>query len=62
MNDLPIARGESYVTYEDSSIVVAAPGLLANDTDVEPDSLTTALATAPAHGSAVIEPPESGNL
>ena len=36
---------------EDTLFTVAAPGILANDTDVEHDPLTVSLVTIPAHGT-----------
>ena len=36
---------------QDSSLVVAAPGVLANDSDVEGDVMTVAATTLPAHGN-----------
>ncbi|MEZ6150590.1 MAG: Ig-like domain-containing protein [Pirellulaceae bacterium] len=34
-NDAPVANGDTYTTDEDSVLTVAAPGVLANDTDVD---------------------------
>ena len=36
---------------EDTTLTVAAPGVLANDTDVDGDALTAALVTGPANGT-----------
>ena len=46
----PVSGGDSYSTNEDVVLNVAAPGLLANDTDVDADPLTAALVSGPAHG------------
>ncbi len=54
VNDPPVARNESYATNEDTALSVAAPGLLANDTDIEGSPLTAAVVTAPAHGTVTI--------
>ena len=50
-NDRPAAAGDSYTTDEDAALMVAAPGVLANDTDADGDALTAARATGPAHGT-----------
>ena len=49
-NDAPVAEPDSYTTPEDQALVVAAPGLLANDTDAESDTLSASLVTSPQHG------------
>ena len=40
VNDAPVAVDDTGSTDEDTALVVAAPGVLTNDTDVEGDSLT----------------------
>ena len=47
----PVAADDSYATDEDTPLTVAAPGVLANDTDVDGDTLTAVLVTGPAHGT-----------
>ena len=42
---------DSYTTTQDTALVVAAPGVLANDTDPNGDALTAVLVTNPAHGT-----------
>ncbi len=51
VNDLPVAQGENFTTNEDTPLVIAAPGILANDTDVDGDTLTAILVTAPIRGT-----------
>jgi VCBS repeat-containing protein len=51
VNDAPVARDDSYSTDEDTTLTVAAPGVLANDTDVEGDLLTAVRGTGPSHGT-----------
>jgi large repetitive protein len=51
VNDAPAAAADSYTVAEDSTLTVAAPGVLANDTDVDGDPLTAVLAAGPAHGT-----------
>lgn len=52
VNDPPVAMNDgTYTTFEDTALVVAAPGVLANDTDVDSALLSAALFTGPAHGA-----------
>ena len=51
VNDFPTANNDSYTVAEDSVLTVAAPGVLANDSDVDGDSLTATLVTSTTHGS-----------
>ncbi len=51
VNDPPVAVNDSYTTPEDTQLVIAAPGVLANDSDVDgPFPLTAMLVTSPSHG------------
>src|SRR5262249_28876582 len=52
----PAAADDSYSTSEDTTLNVAAPGVLGNDTDVDSPSLTAILVTGPAHGSLTFHP------
>ncbi|HHW84574.1 MAG TPA: ExeM/NucH family extracellular endonuclease, partial [Actinomycetales bacterium] len=40
VNDAPVALADTYSTDQDTDLVVAAPGVLGNDTDVDEDALT----------------------
>ncbi len=51
INDAPVAVNDSYSTNEDTPLSLAAAGVLANDTDVDGDSLTVLLVSGPANGS-----------
>jgi VCBS repeat-containing protein len=51
VNDVPVAVGENYSTNEDSNLTIAAPGVLANDSDLESTLLSAAVVTAPLHGT-----------
>ena len=51
VNDAPVAANDSYTTPEDTALSVAAAGALGNDSDVDGDLLTAALAIGPSHGS-----------
>ena len=55
VNDTPAGLPERYNIDEDVPLNVAAPGVLANDTDVESgQSLQAILETGPAHGTLVL--------
>ena len=43
-------------TIEDTELTIAAPGVLANDYDIDGDPLTAALVMGPAYGQAVLYP------
>ncbi len=52
VNDPPVATADGpYSTLEGVSLTLPAPGLLANDTDVEGDPLTAVKTANPAHGT-----------
>src|SRR5881396_1756841 len=51
VNDAPLANDDSYATDEDTPLTVAAPGVLANDTDVDGNILTAALVSGPSQGT-----------
>lgn len=49
--DAPTAANDAYATDEDTPLNVAAPGVLANDTDPEGSPLTAVLVSGPAHAT-----------
>src|ERR1043166_9665528 len=51
VNDPPLAQNDSYTIHEDTELLVPAPGVLANDSDVDGDSLSAILVSGPAHGT-----------
>ena len=51
VNDPPVAQANAYSVNEDATLTVSAPGVLANDTDVENDALTAVLVAGPAHAA-----------
>ncbi|MFE7506640.1 LamG-like jellyroll fold domain-containing protein [Promicromonospora sp. NPDC057488] len=53
-NTAPVGAADAYGTVEDKALEVAAPGLLANDTDLDGDDLTATGLTQPAHGDVVL--------
>ncbi len=54
VNDAPVASDDAYVATEDTPLVVAAAGVLGNDSDVDGDALTAAIVTDAAHGTVVL--------
>jgi VCBS repeat-containing protein len=55
-NTAPSGTNDSYSVGRGGVVSVPAPGVLANDTDVEGSTLTAAIATDPAHGSIFLSP------
>ena len=53
---VPLANNDAYSVNEDTTLAVAAPGVLANDTNVDGDGLTAILVSGPAHGSVALNP------
>jgi VCBS repeat-containing protein len=51
VNDAPVATDETYSVNEDTPLTVAAPGVLANDTDVDNEPLTALRVSGPTHGT-----------
>jgi len=50
VNDTPAALDDSFEMASGETLVVSAPGILANDSDLDGDSLTAVLDIGPAHG------------
>ncbi len=53
-NSAPLAGNDNYTVIEGNELLVAAPGLLANDTDAEGDALSVVPVSAPAHGQLIL--------
>jgi hypothetical protein len=49
-NKAPVANNDSYSANVNTTLTVAAPGVLANDTDQNGDSLTAVLVGNVSHG------------
>jgi Tol biopolymer transport system component len=47
----PLAASDTYTAAQDTPLTVAAPGVLANDSDPEGDPLSAQLVSGPAHGT-----------
>ena len=52
VDDPPVAVGDAYSTAEDTTLNVPAPGVLANDTDIDSPTLTAELVTPPTQAAA----------
>src|SRR5690606_12118919 len=52
VNDAPEASDDAFTVDEGATLNVAAPGVLANDTDAENDALSAVLVAGPAHAAA----------
>ncbi len=50
-NRVPVAVPDAYTTPAGQALVVAAPGVLANDFDLDGDAVSFALVQSPAHGA-----------
>jgi len=53
-NEAPVANDDSFTTAEDTTLTIAAPGVLANDSDPDGNPLTAVSATQPQHGSVTL--------
>lgn len=57
LNALPVAGNDAYTHYgSDTALVVAAPGVLGNDTDAENDSLAVEVVRGPGNGTVTLNP------
>lgn len=55
-NTAPVAGNDSYSTAQGSALMVAAPGVLGNDSDADVNSLTAMLVANPANGALSLNP------
>ena len=51
INDPPVAENDYYWTNEDEDLIVDAPGVLKNDSDIDSSSLSAILISTTGHGS-----------
>ena len=53
VNDPPVANNDNYATNSNTTLNVAVPGVLSNDTDIDSSTLTSVLVagSGPSHGS-----------
>ena len=53
--NMPTAVPDNYATYQNQALSVSAPGVLANDTDTNPNAtLTAIMLTQPSHGTVLL--------
>src|SRR5262249_11337796 len=52
----PVSADDGYTASEGSTLTVAAPGVLGNDTDADSDPLTAVLIDGTSHGSLTLNP------
>lgn len=53
-NHPPTANADTYMGMQNTTLTIAAPGVLANDTDLDGHSLTAILVTLPSHGAVTL--------
>jgi hypothetical protein len=53
-NDSPVAVNDAYSTPAETLLIVAAPGVLSNDSDVDAQSLSAILVSPPSNGTAIL--------
>ena len=53
-NQPPVANPDSYSTNEDTTLTIAAPGVLGNDNDPDSDPITAVKQSDPSHGSVTL--------
>src|SRR5207247_9472478 len=51
VNDPPVALNDSYSVNTNATLTLAAPAVLANDSDIDSASLTAVLVSGPTHGT-----------
>jgi len=56
VNERPAAVADAYSTNEDIALTVPSAGVLANDSDVDGDTLSAVLVSGPANGSLTLNP------
>lgn len=56
INDPPVANDDYYTIDEDTTLNIAAPGILSNDTDVENDKMTAILVNDASNGELTLNP------
>lgn len=54
VNDPPTARADSFQALKNETLVINAPGVLSNDSDIDGDSLTAVKVNNPTHGVVVL--------
>lgn len=52
----PVAEADAYMLNEDALLTIAAPGVLANDSDADRDPISALLVSGPEHGALTLYP------
>jgi Domain of unknown function (DUF4347)/Bacterial Ig domain/SMP-30/Gluconolactonase/LRE-like region len=60
-NDSPAATTDGFSTSQNTTLTIGAPGVLANDFDVDGDSLSASLIAGPTNGALIFRPDGSFN-
>jgi VCBS repeat-containing protein len=55
-NSVPVAQNDTFTTAKGGTLVIAAPGVLANDSDADGDPLTASVTAPPAQGALTLAP------
>jgi VCBS repeat-containing protein len=55
-NDIPVASSDLYSVNENQTLVIAAPGILSNDTDSDSNALIASIVTNVNHGTLTLNP------
>jgi len=58
VNDPPVALNDSYSTNEDTTLTIATPGILLNDSDIDSDTLIAQLVTGPMRAQSFVLNPD----
>ncbi|MFM8478853.1 MAG: SdrD B-like domain-containing protein, partial [Planctomycetaceae bacterium] len=56
VNDAPIATPDAWTVQENTLLSITAPGVLANDSDADGDTIFARIVTAPGHGTLALNP------
>ncbi len=56
VNDAPVAVADSYTVNEGAILNIAAPGIVANDTDADGDAMTAILVSSTTNGTLTLNP------
>ncbi len=56
VDSVPVANNDTYTVNAGSTLSIATPGVLGNDTNADGNSLTAVLSTGPGHGKLTLNP------
>ena len=62
LNTPPTTAEDAYETRENTPLTVPSPGVVANDSDADGDSLSAVLGAGPAHGSLILNDDAAGGF